>query len=1163
MTPEEIREALKRVAQLGSDRFETKCRRKDGEIVDVEVYATVMSTRPTHVVAVFLRDVTERQRAEQALRESEARYRELLDHSRDAIYVTTMDGEFIDANPAMLKLFGYRREEIDALNARALYQDPEDRSEFQQHVALLGSVKDFSVKLRKKNGAILECLLTATARRDQSGSIVEYEGVIRDVTEQRQTERALKKNEHRLAEAERLARLGSWEWDMRDGTVDWSDELYRVLGEESGDSRPSYDSFRQRIHADDSESVDRLVQRAIESGEPFESFHRIVRPDGAERILHSRGEVIHDENGQPVQMLGSAQDVTDLKRAEQALRESEERYRVLFENAPIGIGLADREGKLLTFNRAMLEPGGYDSKDELANVADLYVDPSERTRMLESFQEHGTVRQAETRFKRKGDGWYDAALSLNPVTIDGRDAVLAIVQDITERKRTERSLKQSEARYRAIVEDQTELVVRWLPDGTRTFVNQACCNFLGETVDDVVGTSFFPLLPREDLEKTKQRIAGLTPEQPTVTGENRTASLDDEMRWVQWTDRGIFDDNGRLVELQSAGRDITARKQVEDELRESEERFRAIFEQAAVGIVLAAPDGTFFSVNQRFCDIVGYELRELIGTSFRDITHPDDRAEDERHVQQLLRGEASTFTMEKRYLHRSGHTVWASLTVSLVRKASGEAAYWIGVIRDISERKAVERKLRLTQFAVDNAADAVFWVEAGSHLTYVNHAACESLGYSRDELLSLSIADFDETVEVAMWPDLWAHLKQAGYLKRPFIHKRKDGTRFPVEIVASFMDFEGEESAVAFVRDLTERHRAEEALRSSEERLSKAFGMSPDAIMISSLADGRIIQVNESFTRLSGFDADEANGRTATELGLWGADSTRREQWTQKLRSEGRIRDEEISFFDRSGKTLVCLVAAEVIDLDGEPHLLTYATDITERKRAEEQIRESREQLRQLAARVQSVREEERTAIAREIHDELGQALTGMKMDLSWLIGRFPTSSEPLLERGQALTTLLDSTINTVRDLSTRLRPSVLDDLGLAAAVDWQTQDLERRTGIEVHLEIEGTTEDLDRDRATAVFRILQEALTNVVRHAKAGQVTVTLRREDQEAVLEVNDDGKGIGEDQLRSPQSLGILGMRERAFAFGGSVDVERSQDGGTMVTARVPLGERVSNG
>jgi signal transduction histidine kinase len=270
----------------------------------------------------------------------------------------------------------------------------------------------------------------------------------------------------------------------------------------------------------------------------------------------------------------------------------------------------------------------------------------------------------------------------------------------------------------------------------------------------------------------------------------------------------------------------------------------------------------------------------------------------------------------------------------------------------------------------------------------------------------------------------------------------------------------------------------------------------------------------------------------------------------------------EMSFFDKWGGLHVCVIAAEVIELDDKPHLLTYATDITERKRAEEQLRTSREQLRQLAARVQTVREEERAAIAREIHDELGQCLTGVKMDLSWLTGRLPKDQKALLERGDALTELLDSTISAVRDLSARLRPSVLDDLGLATAVEWQVQDLARRTGFDVQLEAETAAGNLDRDRATALFRILQEALTNVVRHAGASRISVSLRLEGDETVLVVADNGCGISEEHIDGAKSLGIVGMRERAVAFGGSVAVDCLEDGGTKVVARIPGVEQVSN-
>jgi signal transduction histidine kinase len=229
--------------------------------------------------------------------------------------------------------------------------------------------------------------------------------------------------------------------------------------------------------------------------------------------------------------------------------------------------------------------------------------------------------------------------------------------------------------------------------------------------------------------------------------------------------------------------------------------------------------------------------------------------------------------------------------------------------------------------------------------------------------------------------------------------------------------------------------------------------------------------------------------------------------------------------------------------------------DITERKRTEEQLRTSRGQLRALSAHLQSIREEERTLVAREIHDELGQALTGLKMDLSWLIKRFPEGQTLLMEKAKSMLKFIDTTIQSVRRLSTKLRPGVLDDLGLIAAIEWQAQEFQNRTGIQCKFNSSLREVDLDRDRSTAVFRILQETLTNVARHASATRVNIYLGKKDASIVLIVEDNGRGITKNEIFDPKSLGLLGMRERALVFGGKVEIKGKSGKGTTVTLRIP--------
>jgi signal transduction histidine kinase len=226
------------------------------------------------------------------------------------------------------------------------------------------------------------------------------------------------------------------------------------------------------------------------------------------------------------------------------------------------------------------------------------------------------------------------------------------------------------------------------------------------------------------------------------------------------------------------------------------------------------------------------------------------------------------------------------------------------------------------------------------------------------------------------------------------------------------------------------------------------------------------------------------------------------------------------------------------------------------RKRAEESLRISQNQLRELARHLESIREEERTSLAREIHDELGQLLTGLKMDASWISKRIPPSEEFLVGKAKAMGEMIDGAIETVKRVSVQLRPAVLDYLGLAAAIDWQTKELEKHSEISFEFKSNLRGSYLDRDFSTAIFRICQEALTNVVRHADATRVKVTLREERRGIALKIKDNGKGIDAEHVSDPKSFGLFSMQERARHWGGQVKIKGTPGKGTLVLLRMPL-------
>ena len=231
------------------------------------------------------------------------------------------------------------------------------------------------------------------------------------------------------------------------------------------------------------------------------------------------------------------------------------------------------------------------------------------------------------------------------------------------------------------------------------------------------------------------------------------------------------------------------------------------------------------------------------------------------------------------------------------------------------------------------------------------------------------------------------------------------------------------------------------------------------------------------------------------------------------------------------------------------------AGERAERRRAERQLRESHEQLRALSVYLQHIREEERTRIAREVHDELGQALTALKLELIWLVSRLPKTLKPVRGRARLMSERIDEIIQTVRRIATELRPGLLDTAGLPAAIEWEAREFQARTGVRCHVRTTVREPHTDQDMNTAFFRIFQETLTNIIRHAEATRVEVRLSEANGHLVLEVKDNGRGISEEEIQNTKSIGLVGMRERAALLGGEVCVHGEPGHGTTVRVRIP--------
>lgn len=322
------------------------------------------------------------------------------------------------------------------------------------------------------------------------------------------------------------------------------------------------------------------------------------------------------------------------------------------------------------------------------------------------------------------------------------------------------------------------------------------------------------------------------------------------------------------------------------------------------------------------------------------------------------------------------------------------------------------------------------------------------------------------------------------------------------------------------------------------------------------LPGGKLTFVNEAYSRYFGKKREELIGTNFLSL-IPVEDHASVEEHFASIDRDNPLGMQEHQVISPTGKIRwQQWINRGIFDSDG--CLIEYQSvgrDITERKRAELELQRSREELRNLAAHFQAVREQERATIAREIHDEVGQAMTAVKIGLSRLDRQLPEATGAVHDMIANMSRITDETIQCMQRICAELRPGLLDDVGLAAAIEWQAREFERRIGIrcEVSLDPVGTT--LDQDHATAMFRIFQETLTNVARHAEATNVTASLKQDARELVLTVQDNGKGITAEQVSDSKSFGLIGMRERVHPWGGSVTIRGERGKGTTVTVRLP--------
>ena len=469
---------------------------------------------------------------------------------------------------------------------------------------------------------------------------------------------------------------------------------------------------------------------------------------------------------------------------------------------------------------------------------------------------------------------------------------------------------------------------------------------------------------------------------------------------------------------------------------------------------------------------------------------------------------------------------------------------------------------------VETAMDAIVTVDEEQRIVLFNPAAEQTFGYAKADILGKPL---ETLIPERLRTAHQRHVERFGATgvtsrrmgaQQVLVALRSDGSEFPIEASIS-QHVDGERKLfTAILRDVGERIRNEARLERSEAQLRGILDSAMDAI-ITVDARQHVIFYNDAAESMFGWSRADVDGASLSMLiperfrTAHGAHVEHfGETGTTSRRMGGALR--VVTGLRRNGEEFPIDASISQIETSGERFFTVILRDVTARFEAIEALRQSKEELQQLGAAAHQTREQEKSRIARELHDELGQSLTMLQMDVAWCKDKSPSDDVALRARLERMTSLLKSTIAATRRIASDLRPLMLDDLGLVPSIEWLVENFAQRTGIACELTVAATPLELSQPQASAVFRIVQETLTNVAKHAQASHADVVIERDDGSLVVRVEDNGVGFMPSAARKPNSLGLFGLRERAALLGGEATIVSSPGQGTIVEARLPLGD-----
>ena len=963
------------------------------------------------------------------------------------------NGVFIDVNNVWLNILGYEKAEVigkhfgDFMPFESAELVKTRLPKFKKE----GRISNAEFEMVKKNGSIINVKFDGKVGFDENGNFKQTHCIFEDITERKNAEEALKDSENLLRATEKLTKVGGWRLDVEKQDMYWTDEAYRIHEIDPTEIKPgSAKHIEQSLNCYD-EKDRSIIQDAFNKcaglGISYDMEFPFTTVKG-NRIWIRTTARAEMENNKVVGVVGNIMNITERKVAEKELKKSEERYKGIAKNnsACIAVYRPVNEGADFVF--VEFNP----MAEKVDNIPKEKVIGKKVTEVFSGVVEFGLLNVFQEVWKTGKPQHFPVSVYKDKRIHGYREnyvyklssgEIVAVYNDLTDNKRAGEKLASSELKFRLLA-DNTNDWEYWIePDGKYIFISKSCEEITGYSANDFYNNHklLYTLVHPEYVEMVKIHYESEEEkESPHGEIEFLIINRNGDKKWIEHNCTPVFDEFGNFMGRRGNNRDITERKRLEENLKKSEERFRTVVQDQTEVICRFDSNNIIVFANEVYCDFFGKSMDELIGHKWFPVAHADD----------------------------------------------------IEIIQDKLKTLSISNPVVVIENRVYSGKGELHWFQ------FINRGVYNQKG------------DLIEIQSVG--------------------------------------------------RNITGRKKAEVELRESEEKFRILYNNSPDMYVSISPDDASILYCNETFMKETGYSENEIIGQPIFKMYHEDCLEDVKKNVFAKFVKTGVVVDKEVIIKRKDGSKIIASLNVNPVK-DEEGNILYSISswrDNTERKRAEEKIASFQKDLINLNKHIEDLREKERKQIARDLHDDLGQKLTALNIDIAWVKNKLPKSNYQILEKIESIGELINETSKSIRDIASEIRPSILDNLGLIAAIKWQAKRFKKSSGINCRLVLSPEETEIGPELSINIFRIIQEALTNIIRHSQASEVIIRMLKKDKTLELKIIDNGIGIDKESISKSGSFGLLGMSERAKVCNGEFNISKKEGGGTVLSLILPFTE-----